>query len=352
MKEYAIYPFRYMNITQNYNQGNHIPHWQNSKNYSDKPWDEACKDSGRSYFEPQNDFIIEEVLGLNTSTTNSVRLKSVNKLYIPYKNEPDYLCITLTHMNEDNLKQVKKGQILKAGSKILLEGTDGNATGNHFHITANIGKYYGMLKNSNGSWCFTYNKSLLPQEAFYVDTSYTTLINTKGSVFKEKPTDKIGTPVDRNTQNNQIEVLVDNLRARNRGTTTGTVLGYVNKGIYDYLSTNVANEYTWYQIEKDVWIASGNGWTTVYRAEEPINNTERIQELERQIQEKDNTITELNKKIDNLLMQIKDLEEKIKELENKEPIQTDEPIFSYTVTKTDKYVIDLYNGEELKIYAK
>ena len=56
MKEYAIYPFKNMNISQNWNEGNHIPHWQNSKNYSDKPWDEAGKDSGREYFIPQNDF--------------------------------------------------------------------------------------------------------------------------------------------------------------------------------------------------------------------------------------------------------------------------------------------------------
>ena len=143
MKEYAIYPFKFINITQRHDQGNHLPHWKDSTNYSDKPWDEACEDSGRSYFEPQNDFIIEQVLGLGTNTTNSVILRSVNKIYMPYKNAADYLYLTLTHMNEDNLKQVKKGQVLKKGSKILLEGTDGLATGNHFHITANIGKYYG-----------------------------------------------------------------------------------------------------------------------------------------------------------------------------------------------------------------
>lgn len=188
--EYAIYPFRVMNITQNYNQGNHTPHWQGSKNYSDKPWDEACEDSGRSYFEPQNDFIIEEVIGLNNATTNSVRLKSVNKLRCPFKEEPDYLYVTLTHMNEDNLRQVSEGQILKKGTKILLEGTDGYATGNHFHITANFGKYYGMLRNSNEKYCFTYEKSLIPEEAFYVDSSYTTIKNSNGSKFKEVPKEK------------------------------------------------------------------------------------------------------------------------------------------------------------------
>lgn len=200
-KEYAIYPFRYMNITQRHDQGNHTPHWKNSKNYSDKPWDEACKDGGRSYFEPMNDFVIEEVLGLNTSTTNSVRLKSVNKLYIPFKEEPDYLYVTLTHMNEDNLKQVKKGQVLKAGTKILMEGTDGYATGNHFHVTANLGKYYGMLKNSNGSWVFTYEKSLLPNEAFYFDGSWTEMIYARNYEFKGVPKEEV---VEKPTETPQI----------------------------------------------------------------------------------------------------------------------------------------------------
>ena len=84
--EYAIYPFEYINISQRHDEGNHKPHWYNSKNYSDKPWDEALKDTGRDYFVPENDFKIVEILGLNTTAvTNSVRLESVNKLKIPYQ---------------------------------------------------------------------------------------------------------------------------------------------------------------------------------------------------------------------------------------------------------------------------
>lgn len=186
-KEYAIYPFKHMNITQRHDQGNHTPHWKNVTNHSDKPWDEACKDSGRSYFEPQNDFIVQQVIGLNNSTTkgytNAVRLKSVNQLVCPYGT--DYLYVTLTHMNEDNLKKIKVGQKIKAGSKIILEGTDGQATGNHFHVTANFGRFFGLLKNNNGKWCFTYEKSLLPNEAFYLDPNYTTVKNARNYKFEK-----------------------------------------------------------------------------------------------------------------------------------------------------------------------
>lgn len=271
-KEYAIYPFKYMRITQRHDEGNHKPHWYNVTNHSDKPWDEACQDGGRSYFEPKNDFIIEEIIGIDTSDTkkytNAVRLKSVNKLTCPYGE--DYLYVTLTHMDESNLKQVKKGQILKAGSKVLLEGTDGDAKGNHFHVTANFGKYYGLLRNNNDKWCFTYEKSLLPNEAFYLDKSYTDVKNARNYDFKEVPKEemsKIGTPVARDKNMNQIEVLATNLRLREAPSTSAKMLGYINKGIYNFSESKQADNYTWYNVGVG-WIAFSNSWCTVYEKEE------------------------------------------------------------------------------------
>ena len=263
-KEYAIYPFRHMNITQRHDQGNHVPHWKGSTNYGDKPWDEACKDGGRSYFEPKNDFVIEQVLGLNTTTTNSVRLRSVNKLYIPYKAEPDYLYITLTHMNEDNLRQVKQGQILKSGTKILLEGTDGYCTGNHFHITANIGKYYGLLQNSNGSWCYTYEKSLLPNEAFYLDGSWTQVIYAREYSFQPVPVaEPVGNIVARNENLDQIEVKVPQLYCRTAPNKSGKILGFTKQGIHNYVDKSNADGYNWYNIGVG-WIAYTPEWCNLY----------------------------------------------------------------------------------------
>lgn len=180
--EVALYPFEYMRITERHDEGNHLPHWKPNTNYSDKPWDEACRDSKKSYFVPWNDFQIVDKLG-NQKEGCTVRLISCNKLKMPYKNDPDYLELTLTHMDEDNFKKVSVGQILKKGSKILMEGTSGQASGNHFHVTANTGKYYGFKKNTNGKWVFAYQKSLLPNEAFYVDTTKTTVINAKKYTF-------------------------------------------------------------------------------------------------------------------------------------------------------------------------
>lgn len=270
MAEYSIYPFENMKITQRHDEGNHLAHWYPSANCSDKPWDEAGKDEKREYFVPQNDFKIVEILGLNSTTTNSVRLESVNKLKIPYQDEPVTLELTLTHMNEDNLKQVHVGQIIHKGEKILLEGSDGLSTGNHFHCTANIGKYYGFKKNTNGKWCYVYEKSLIPPEAFYIDKKCTNIINPKNYTFKEVPEmERVGTPVPRNTKVDQIEVLATQLRARKEPGTSGEILGYINVGIYDIEDTEGAKDgYDWYKVQ-NMWIAYSEEWEKLYPKEEP-----------------------------------------------------------------------------------
>ena len=180
--EYAIYPFDYIRITQRHDEGNHLAHWNPFIDCSDKPWDEGVKDSGRSYFIPQNDYVVEEII----ETTWSVRLKTLNKVKTPFKDEDDYLKITLTHIEKAELEKIKVGQILKKGSRYLLEGK-GGASAYHFHITANFGKYYGIKKNANDKYCFVYDKSLLPDEAFYVDPSFTTILNANRYNFKQVP---------------------------------------------------------------------------------------------------------------------------------------------------------------------
>lgn len=182
--EYAIYPFEEMRITQRHDKGNHLAHWKPLKDWGDKPWDEACKDINRSYFVPQNDFKVVEKSGSQEYGYN-IRLTSVNKLKIPFKGDLDYLHITLTHLNYDDYSKLSVGQIIKKNQKILREGMSGNASGNHFHITANLGKYYGFKKNLNGKYCFAYEKSLLPNEAFYINKEITTIYSTNGYKFKE-----------------------------------------------------------------------------------------------------------------------------------------------------------------------
>ena len=186
-------------------------------------------------------------------------------------------------MNEDNLKQVHVGQIIHKGEKILKEGTDGQATGNHFHCTSNIGKYYGFKKNSNGKWCFTYAKSLTPPEAFYIDLAHTKLINTRNYTFKEVPkTAHVGKPVERNDKVDQLNVKLDALRSRKEPSLNGEILGYMNMGIYDIQDKTEADGYTWYKVQ-DMWIAYNKDWEDILphaetKEEIQIKYAERILE--------------------------------------------------------------------------
>lgn len=269
--EYAIYPFEDMRITQRHDEGNHRAHNIPFIDYSDKPWDEACTDGGRQWFYPGNDYRVVEILGLGTTvTTNSVRLETVNKVKIPYQEEPVILEVTLTHMNEETIQRIKVGQIIHKHEKIIQEGKDG-ATANHFHCTANIGQYYGFKKNANDKWCFVYEKSLTPVEAFYVDDGVH-ILDSNGYVFKEVPEmERVGTPVARNTKVNQIEVLASatQLRARKEPGTSGEVLGYINVGIYDIEDTEGAKDgYDWYKVQ-GMWIAYSPDWEVLLPKEEP-----------------------------------------------------------------------------------
>lgn len=263
-KEYAVYPFNYMRITQRHDEGNHLAHWYPATNYSDKPIDEAGKDGGKDSFAPLNDFVVEEILGVRNATTNTTRLKSVNKLYTPIKDTPDYLYITITHTDDCDLKGLKLGDIIKGGtlSKYIKEGTDAPASGNHMHITINFGKYYGFLKNTNGKWCMTYEKSLLPNEAFYVNTNHTKILNSKGYTFKEVPKNIYGTPVNRNENIEQIEVLGSVVRARK--TASGEILGYMKQGLYNVLGAENKDGYDWYNVEKGIWFAYNDSWAKIY----------------------------------------------------------------------------------------
>ena len=83
-----------------------------------------------------------------------------------------------------------------------------------------------------------------------------------------EPTPVITPNVERDEYRNQIEVKVDKLRVRISPSTNGEIIGYANKGFYNYLETKDADGYVWYRISDSNWIAYNEEWETVYPAKE------------------------------------------------------------------------------------
>ena len=304
--EYAIYPFEYMRITQRHDEGNHLAHWDPFIDYSDKPWDEATQDGGRGYFVPGNDYKVVEKNGSQSYGYN-VRLETCNQVKIPFQDDTVILEVTLTHLNADDWNKLSTGQIIHKGEKIIREGTSGGATGNHLHCTANFGPYYGYLVNANGKSCFVYEKSLTPTEAFYVNDGVH-LIDSRGYVFKEVPSQYVGTPVARNTKVDQIEVIANILNARKDPSLSGEKLGYINPGFYDIQDKTDADNYTWYKVQ-NMWIAYNEEWENLYPKEEPSKEEiekeykQRILEsANKKLEEyKNNILNDFDKWLDSLI---------------------------------------------------
>lgn len=270
MKNYLIYPTKIMNITQNYSDNfSHKPN-STGKPIYDYPIDENCGSTGRDYFYcPCDEVEIKRIYGVGSSGANTIWLQSTSKVLFA-DNTEDYCTILVTHPNDDTLKSLKVGQTFKRKEKMFLEGKDGNATGNHFHISVSKGKfvYSGWKKNNLGAWCIT-GKPIKPEEAFFIDREFTTIKKTAGLKFKDMPKIEVPKPVEKDNKVTQVEVIVAKLRARTTPKiASDNIIGFVEKGYYNILSIDTDAKYDWYEVEKDKWIADDGTFLKVHKKEE------------------------------------------------------------------------------------
>ena len=188
MANYLTYPCKTLRITQSYTgTTSHLPHTTGSP--KDYPWDEGCTDSGRDWmYCPCDELKIVKIYGVGTKGTNTIWVESTTKVDFA-DGTKNYVCGQITHPNDDDLKNLKVGQIFKRGDKICREGIDG-ATGNHLHFSFGKGKIKGggWTQNSKGKWVLTPTKEACkPETLFYIDKNFTKVVQAKGLTFKELP---------------------------------------------------------------------------------------------------------------------------------------------------------------------
>jgi len=266
IKNYMIFPMKYMRVTQSYTGS--TSHLRHTTGYpKDYPIDVAGKDTGRdAIYCPCDEMVVTAVKGYqNKSVTNTIWLVSTSPVVTP--TFEDVAFMTLTHENDLDLKKIRVGDRFKRGEIICYEGTDG-ATSNHIHIVVGRGSSKNWEKNTTGAWVISGNTKK-PEEVFFIDPDFTTVLSSGPLTFQEIPKKVVGVPEKRDEDSNQLEVLVDNLRARESPSLSAFITGFIQRGIYTYREQIKADGYIWYKVQ-DFWIAYQNNWINLYPKKEVI----------------------------------------------------------------------------------
>lgn len=188
----AIFPMHYMNITQNYNQGNHILHNQGKyliKGRADYPIDIAGMDAGRDFFlAPCDCKIIKLSVKDKPSWTNMMILVSTKVVKTP-KYGVRKIFFKVVHFPYNCVAKygLKEGKTFKKGEIICTEGRDDFSSGNHIHLSQGVG--YADKSIYNRSILHKKTRKLVangdnkyPESIFYLDTKFTKKILNDGKI--------------------------------------------------------------------------------------------------------------------------------------------------------------------------
>ena len=188
---YAIYPAKKMRISQRYDEGNHLAHFNNT-DYKDYPIDETYGSSAStgSFYAPFDCEVVKKY----SATTKEIWITSTNKVDTPLGK--DYVTVFIGHIRTSEYDNIQVGDKYKQYEKIVSEEKDSMSTGYHNHISAGLGKMKGTgwVKNNRGKWVpQTTNGMKKPELIFYVDKSFTTIVSDKGLNFQDMPTEEVPT---------------------------------------------------------------------------------------------------------------------------------------------------------------
>lgn len=182
---YLIYPIKIMNITQTYkNDFSHSRHTVGTP--KDYPIDDNCGATGPNgyFYCPCDAMTVKKIYGVGSSSSNVLWLESTTPVITP--TFTDYVTIMIGHIEDAELNKLKIGQIFTRKEPIAIEGKDGFATGEHFHIVVGRGKFKGSgwVKNTNDIWVInTTGGSVKPEDSFFIDNTFTTIKNSAGLNF-------------------------------------------------------------------------------------------------------------------------------------------------------------------------
>lgn len=162
--EKAILMMDYLNVTQSGNGS--------FSHKGDLAIDIAGRDSGIDYLKAPFTGKIKRIY----KNVNAVWLESIDKV-IYADGSVDYMTVMTLH--DDDISNLKVGDIIKQGDIYYKEGSTGYVTGNHIHLAVGKGKFKGngWYKNSYGNWCI--NNQMEVTKALFIPNN-TKIINNGG----------------------------------------------------------------------------------------------------------------------------------------------------------------------------
>ena len=157
----AVFPMENMRITQGVNGS------QSHKGNNYYAIDLGGADTRiENVFAPFDAIIVCIDIKPSDTRTNTVFIQSQKKVLFA-DGTLDYMVIRFAH--DDDISELKVGQLLKQGSVFYQEGNTGNSSGNHVHMVISRGKF--DKPNRYKSDYFIH-----PAEALVIDPRYTTAI--------------------------------------------------------------------------------------------------------------------------------------------------------------------------------
>lgn len=159
----------------------------------------------------------------------------------------------------------ERGQVPKLNAIMVWQGK-GSLAG-HVMVVTEIkdnGDVIATGSNYSGSKYYT--------KRYYKANGYNFASNYTFSGFIYCPYEfayRTGSPVARNSNVDQIQVISENLNVRPSASTSGYPEGYCNVGYYNVLDSFSDSNYTWYRIGQDMWIANNGTWCKFLPKTEP-----------------------------------------------------------------------------------
>lgn len=226
MSQHAIFPMKYLNVTQRYGIGTHVGSYA---------IDNAGKDRGIDDVYAPFDCVVKKIW----PNGNTVWFQSLAPVLCA---DGSTSTVTMSFTHDNSVAAMAVGKTFKQGEIIYQEGTAGNATGNHVHIEVSKKPFSGTgwHQNSQGRWVI--NDGVKPEAVFALRN--VTTINSGGLVWKaETPRGGGAMPITREQE--QVLALM----------ATGSVPGKD----YNYRFTGLEN--TQANIDKllQFWQAQANG---------------------------------------------------------------------------------------------